>query len=58
MTYKISIQSDSNEKDNSNIYIIIHGQNNQTNKLYLKDSVTSAKKNELEFKTIDVGKVS
>lgn len=57
ITYKILIQTDSFLKDNSYFYIIIHGQNNQTNKLYLKDSIPSNKKSEFQFKTIDIGKV-
>ncbi len=57
-TYKISIQSDLHKKVDSNIYLSIHGENNQTKKLLLKDSKVSDKKIECEFKTIDVGKVS
>ncbi|CAF0906528.1 unnamed protein product [Adineta steineri] len=69
ITYKISIQTDSYQKDimedNASFYMIIHGENNQTQKLYLKDGLTSDKKilfakdekTEFEFQTIDVGKI-
>ncbi|CAF0916685.1 unnamed protein product [Adineta steineri] len=69
IAYKISIQTDSYQKDimedNASFYMIIHGENNQTQKLYLKDGLTSNKKvlfakdekTEFEFQTIDVGKI-
>jgi hypothetical protein len=44
-------------KDKTNFYLIIHGENDQTEKLYLKDANTSDKKSEFHLKTIDVGKV-
>lgn len=64
MIYTDSIQKDSINADAS-FYLTINGQKDQTQKLYLKDSIVSDKKSlykkdekaEFEFKAIDVGKV-
>ncbi|CAF2907936.1 unnamed protein product [Rotaria sp. Silwood2] len=68
--YKILIYTSSQQKDiineDANFYIIIHGQKDQTKKLYLKHATINDKKKlyrkddkaEFEFKAIDVGKIS
>ncbi|CAF4048502.1 unnamed protein product, partial [Rotaria magnacalcarata] len=69
ISYKVLVCTGSDQKDSINedaaFYIIIHGQKNQTKKLYLKEATISDKKDlfkkdgktEFEFKTIDVGKI-
>ncbi|UJR35879.1 hypothetical protein I4U23_028622 [Adineta vaga] len=69
-SYKVSIQTGSTQKDmikdNVNLYIVIYGENNQTEKLYLTSGLISTKtftikkdeKNDFQFNTADVGKIT
>lgn len=66
MTYKVSIQTSATQKDEiknpANVYLILYGEDGQTEKLYLNDStetftIRQNEKNDFQFKTTDVGKV-
>ena len=66
MTYKVSIQTSPTQKDEikdpANIYLILYGEGDQTERLHLNDStetftIRPGERNEFQFKTTDVGKV-
>lgn len=69
VSYKISIQTSSEQEEpidtDSSIYLILHGQEETSPKLLLKDGLITDKKHalkndsktEFEFKCLDLGKV-
>ncbi|CAF1409527.1 unnamed protein product [Adineta ricciae] len=67
MTYTVSIQTSSTQKDEikdpANVYLILYGEDNQTERLYLNEStetctIRPGERNDFQFKTTDVGKIS